>query len=173
MAPTACLHEPNIFSSFLSHLKSIYIYIYIYSSIYGSVEIIASPSWPETMVTLLSRTIGKDEQLEVFHYQPLPNVKSTPCPSVVEEEDEDGTLWRRFDEVGGTEEKREMLVCVTSGTSYLGSAIVHRLLSRGYSVRIAVSNQGTSSSSSFNSPFSWRRRRLVGVVEGGVVLCFL
>lgn len=94
------------------------------------------------MVSLLSRTIGKDEQLDVFHYQPLPNFKTTPCPSVAEE-DEDGTLWRRFDEVGGREEKREKLVCVTSGTSYLGSAIVDRLLSRGYSVRMAVSNQGT------------------------------
>lgn len=95
------------------------------------------------MVTLLSRTIGKEKQLDVCHYQLLPNFKTTPCPSVVEEEDEDGTLWRRLDEVGGREEKRKKLVCVTSGTSYLGSAIVDRLLSRGYSVRIAFSNQGT------------------------------
>lgn len=125
------------------------------------------------MVTLLSRTTGKDEQLDVFHYQPLPNFKTPPCPSVVEEEGEDGTLWRRFDEVGGREQKREKLVCVTSGTSYLGSAIVDRLLSRGYSVRIAVSNQGTYELFFFaHSPFSWRRRRLVGVVEGGIVLCF-
>ncbi|XP_068638710.1 cinnamoyl-CoA reductase-like SNL6 [Aristolochia californica] len=39
-----------------------------------------------------------------------------------------------------TEEKNK-LVCVTSGISPLGFAIVNRLLSRGYSVRIALDNQ--------------------------------
>uniref|UniRef100_A0A2P2LQV0 Uncharacterized protein MANES_15G165400 n=1 Tax=Rhizophora mucronata TaxID=61149 RepID=A0A2P2LQV0_RHIMU len=37
---------------------------------------------------------------------------------------------------------REKLVCVTSGVSFLGLAVVHRLLSRGYSVRIVVDNEG-------------------------------
>ncbi|XP_021299073.1 cinnamoyl-CoA reductase-like SNL6 isoform X2 [Herrania umbratica] len=35
----------------------------------------------------------------------------------------------------------EKLVCVTSGASFLGLAIVNRLLLRGYSVRILVDNQ--------------------------------
>ncbi|KAJ6301981.1 hypothetical protein OIU77_016149 [Salix suchowensis] len=35
----------------------------------------------------------------------------------------------------------EELVCVTSGVSYLGLAIVNRLLTRGYSVRIIVDNE--------------------------------
>lgn len=35
----------------------------------------------------------------------------------------------------------EELVCVTSGVSYLGVAIVNRLLTRGYSVRIIVDNE--------------------------------
>ncbi|XP_058088272.1 cinnamoyl-CoA reductase-like SNL6 [Magnolia sinica] len=35
----------------------------------------------------------------------------------------------------------ERLVCVTSGVSYLGFAIVNRLLSRGYSVRLALENE--------------------------------
>lgn len=36
----------------------------------------------------------------------------------------------------------EKLVCVTSGVSYLGLAIVNKLLLRGYSVRIIVENEG-------------------------------
>ncbi|XP_077244121.1 NAD(P)-binding Rossmann-fold superfamily protein [Tasmannia lanceolata] len=39
------------------------------------------------------------------------------------------------------EEESERLVCVTSGISYLGFAIVNLLLNRGYSVRLAVENQ--------------------------------
>ncbi|KAJ6751644.1 hypothetical protein OIU85_002108 [Salix viminalis] len=35
----------------------------------------------------------------------------------------------------------EELVCVTSGVSYLGLAIVNRLMTRGYSVRIIVDNE--------------------------------
>ena len=38
------------------------------------------------------------------------------------------------------------LVCVTSGVSYLGLALVNQLLQRGYSVRITVDNPGTLSS---------------------------
>ncbi|KAL6957401.1 hypothetical protein U1Q18_047653, partial [Sarracenia purpurea var. burkii] len=35
----------------------------------------------------------------------------------------------------------EKLVCVTSGVSFLGLAIVNRLLIRGYSVRLIVTNE--------------------------------
>lgn len=35
-------------------------------------------------------------------------------------------------------DRRDKSVCVTSGASYLGLAIVHRLLGRGYSVRVIV-----------------------------------
>lgn len=38
---------------------------------------------------------------------------------------------------------QEKVVCVTSGISYVGRAIVNRLLLHGYSVRIVVDNQGT------------------------------
>lgn len=36
----------------------------------------------------------------------------------------------------------QKLVCVTSGVSFLGIAIVKQLLLRGYSVRIIVDNEG-------------------------------
>ncbi|MBA0697547.1 hypothetical protein Goari_021085 [Gossypium aridum] len=38
--------------------------------------------------------------------------------------------------------QQDKLVCVTSGVSFLGLALVNRLLLRGYSVRILVDNQG-------------------------------
>lgn len=38
-------------------------------------------------------------------------------------------------------ENREKLVCVTSGVSFLGLAIVNQLLRRGYSVRLIIENQ--------------------------------
>ncbi|CAA2990854.1 cinnamoyl- reductase-like SNL6 isoform X2 [Olea europaea subsp. europaea] len=41
----------------------------------------------------------------------------------------------------GNEDVLEKLVCVTSGVSYLGIAIVNQLLVRGYSVRIIVDNE--------------------------------
>lgn len=37
---------------------------------------------------------------------------------------------------------QDKVVCVTSGVSYLGIAIVNQLLIRGYNVRIIVDNQG-------------------------------
>lgn len=40
------------------------------------------------------------------------------------------------------EEDEEGLVCVTSGVSYLGLAIVSRLLLRGYAVRVIVHREG-------------------------------
>ncbi|CAN6572214.1 unnamed protein product [Malus baccata var. baccata] len=46
---------------------------------------------------------------------------------------------KRFDLRGDDEE--DMLVCVTSGVSFLGLALVDRLLRRGYSVRLVVDNQ--------------------------------
>ncbi|KAF8378283.1 hypothetical protein HHK36_029622 [Tetracentron sinense] len=39
------------------------------------------------------------------------------------------------------EDKEARLVCVTSGISFLGLAIVNRLLDRGYSVRIIIDNE--------------------------------
>lgn len=39
-------------------------------------------------------------------------------------------------------EQGDKLVCVTGGVSFLGLAIVDRLLTRGYSVRILVDNPG-------------------------------
>ena len=36
----------------------------------------------------------------------------------------------------------DKLVCVTSGVSFLGLALVNRLLLHGYSVRVLVDNQG-------------------------------
>lgn len=41
------------------------------------------------------------------------------------------------------EDEGRTLVCVTSGVSYLGLALVNQLLLRGYSVRITVDNPGT------------------------------
>ncbi|TQE02970.1 hypothetical protein C1H46_011334 [Malus baccata] len=46
---------------------------------------------------------------------------------------------KRSDLRGDDEE--DMLVCVTSGVSFLGLALVDRLLRRGYSVRLVVDNQ--------------------------------
>ncbi|KAL1318880.1 hypothetical protein AAHE18_15G236700 [Arachis hypogaea] len=40
------------------------------------------------------------------------------------------------------EEERNTLVCVTSGVSYLGLALVNKLLQKGYSVRITIENPG-------------------------------
>ncbi|OVA07581.1 3-beta hydroxysteroid dehydrogenase/isomerase [Macleaya cordata] len=42
---------------------------------------------------------------------------------------------------GSEEEEEDKLVCVTSGASFLGLAIVNRLLNCGYSVRILIENQ--------------------------------
>lgn len=36
----------------------------------------------------------------------------------------------------------EKLVCVTGGVSFLGLAVVNKLLSRGYSVRVIVESEG-------------------------------
>lgn len=48
------------------------------------------------------------------------------------------------------------LVCVTSGLSFLGLAVVNRLLACGYSVRVLVDNKGQLLTLSFgnNFPFS-------------------
>lgn len=40
--------------------------------------------------------------------------------------------------------RRDKVVCVTSGVSFLSLAIVNKLLLRGYSVRIIVDNQGNT-----------------------------
>jgi hypothetical protein len=49
-----------------------------------------------------------------------------------------------------TNDVEKLVVCVTSGVSYLGLAIVNELLLRGYSVRIIAENQGTRSILFFN-----------------------
>lgn len=64
------------------------------------------------------------------------------CAAVHRRKDEEElrglpTVLREID--SGGEEK---VVCVTSGVSYIGRAVVNRLLLRGYSVRIMVDNQG-------------------------------
>lgn len=46
-------------------------------------------------------------------------------------------------EIGGDDE--EKLVCVTSGVSFLGLALVNCLLLRGYAVRILIDHRGTLS----------------------------
>ncbi|KAK7266085.1 hypothetical protein RIF29_18725 [Crotalaria pallida] len=55
-------------------------------------------------------------------------------------EDEGGRMNKLYgfddDDEGGS------LICVTSGVSYLGLALVNQLLLRGYSVRITVDNPG-------------------------------
>ncbi|TXG54670.1 hypothetical protein EZV62_019926 [Acer yangbiense] len=51
------------------------------------------------------------------------------------------------------EDQEAKVVCVTSGVSFLGLAIVNRLLLRRYSVRIILDNQGTLSLSLYTSPF--------------------
>ena len=40
------------------------------------------------------------------------------------------------------DDEEEKLVCVTSGVSFLGLALVNKLLSRGYSVRVIVDSEG-------------------------------
>ncbi|BBH00416.1 NAD(P)-binding Rossmann-fold superfamily protein, partial [Prunus dulcis] len=46
----------------------------------------------------------------------------------------------KTDDLTDDDEEEDRLVCVTSGVSFLGLALVNRLLLRGYSVRILVDN---------------------------------
>ena len=55
------------------------------------------------------------------------------------------------DEIDRDNIERGGLVCVTSGLSFLGVAIVNRLLTRGYSVRIIVDNPGNQLTNSLFS----------------------
>lgn len=73
-------------------------------------------------------------------------LKEFMCAAVQRRRDEDG-----FRGSGGGKSRNAMdldsdngnkLVCVTGGVSYLGRAIVKRLLVHGYSVRIVVDCQG-------------------------------
>lgn len=48
----------------------------------------------------------------------------------------------RFPSTVETDDPQENLVCVTSGVSYLGVAIVNQLLLHGYSVRVIIDNEG-------------------------------
>ncbi|OWM71536.1 hypothetical protein CDL15_Pgr005723 [Punica granatum] len=64
------------------------------------------------------------------------------CASVHRRKDEEGL--KRGPRAGPglvEDDEQDKVVCVTSGVSYLGRAIVNRLLLRGYSVRITVDNQ--------------------------------
>ncbi|KAF5191214.1 Cinnamoyl-coa reductase [Thalictrum thalictroides] len=56
-------------------------------------------------------------------------------------EDEDEDQPRSKQVIKEDDEEEDKLVCVTSGLSYLGLAIVNHLLNLGYSVRIAVDNE--------------------------------
>ncbi|CAL0317277.1 unnamed protein product [Lupinus luteus] len=48
---------------------------------------------------------------------------------------------QKMNNLFGYDDEGDNLVCVTSGVSYLGHALVNQLLLRGYSVRIIVDNQ--------------------------------
>lgn len=56
--------------------------------------------------------------------------------------DEDELGNRRLTVDDTNDQPQEKLVCVTSGVSFLGLAIVNQLLVRGYFVRIIVDNEG-------------------------------
>ncbi|CAN1853292.1 Cinnamoyl-CoA reductase-like SNL6 [Linum perenne] len=62
------------------------------------------------------------------------------CAGLSRRKDEEEQL--RFPSLDFEDDGVDKIVCVTSGVSFLGLAIVNRLLVRGYSVRILVDNQG-------------------------------
>ncbi|CAL9122206.1 unnamed protein product [Musa textilis] len=63
-----------------------------------------------------------------------------------------GCVRRRVVGDGGGGDART--VCVTGGISFIGFAVVNRLLDRGYTVRLALQTQGSPSSPISPSPFS-------------------
>lgn len=85
------------------------------------------------------------------------------APRGDEDEDED-------DEGDGAGGGGGRAVCVTSGVSFLGRALVSRLLLRGYSVRILVDNEGTLRDLRTRHTCAGRHFLLVSVP---VPLCFL
>lgn len=67
--------------------------------------------------------------------------------------DEFQNLGRLPSAVQHNRELEEKKVCVTSGVSFLGIAIINQLLLRGYSVRVIVEKQGAVSSLSIFTLF--------------------
>ncbi|KAL0351015.1 UNVERIFIED_CONTAM: Cinnamoyl-CoA reductase-like SNL6 [Sesamum radiatum] len=63
------------------------------------------------------------------------------CPAVHRRKDDDGFRGQENAVPAGNGDVLDRLVCVTSGVSYLGIAIVNQLLVNGYSVRIIVDNE--------------------------------
>lgn len=55
--------------------------------------------------------------------------------------DPEGVRWRADGEAGGSAGRT---VCVTGGISFVGFAIINRLLDRGYTVRLALDTQGSA-----------------------------
>ncbi|KAF6157383.1 hypothetical protein GIB67_004321 [Kingdonia uniflora] len=82
---------------------------------------------------IVRTTQSRRFQLEEF----CQSLQTTKLTSYNYNKREQHPTWREIHE----NFDHEKLVCVTSGVSYLGLAIVNRLLNRGYSVRIAVDNQ--------------------------------
>jgi len=70
------------------------------------------------------------------------------CAGLQRRKDDEEFKGVRVSAKGIDTDDAERLVCVTSGVSYLGLAIVNKLLLRGYSFRIIVESEGNSSSSS-------------------------
>lgn len=64
------------------------------------------------------------------------------CAAVHRRKDDDGFGGRENALPAGNGDVLDRLVCVTSGVSYLGIAVVNQLLVNGYSVRIIVDNEG-------------------------------
>ncbi|KAK4392984.1 Cinnamoyl-CoA reductase-like SNL6 [Sesamum angolense] len=63
------------------------------------------------------------------------------CAAVHRRKDDDGFRGQENAVPAGNGDVLDRLVCVTSGVSYLGIAIVNQLLVNGYSVRIIVDNE--------------------------------
>ncbi|KAI5665522.1 hypothetical protein M9H77_15375 [Catharanthus roseus] len=63
------------------------------------------------------------------------------CAGLNRRKDDDGDMREKFTAIEEIEDPLEKLVCVTSGVSFLGIAIVNQLLVHGYSVRVIVDNQ--------------------------------
>lgn len=64
------------------------------------------------------------------------------CAGLQRRKDEERFEGVRVPFMGMDIDANDKLVCVTSGVSYVGLAIVNKLLLRGYSIRIIVENQG-------------------------------
>lgn len=65
------------------------------------------------------------------------------CAGLQRRKDEEQFKGDRVSSRGMDTDDADKLVCVTSGVSYVGLALVKKLLVRGYSVRVIVENEGT------------------------------